>query len=426
MSSRRRVTILCPTRWDELYLLSGQRTWEASYDLQFFGTDIEASPETFDAIKFIEDAAAHVAENGSEGVVGTGDYPGCIVAAAVANRLGLRGPSPESVLKCSHKYYARLAQSSAVPDVTPDFALINPLVTNEDALTLAFPLFVKPVKSNFSKYAQHIGDQDELRRYLDSAGLREHLSMFVRPFNDLLALYGFTCDAGHVLAEQVLPGPQVTLEGFVYDHVPVMVGLVDSVKYAESLSFKRFNYPTCLDHELRARMWLIARRMVKEFGLNDTFFNIEFAYDPVRRSVHVIEINPRMSGQFAGLFESVDGVNPYEVLLAISTGNTLPPARRETKYAVATSFAMRSFRQARVVRVPQETLVRSIKGALPVTAFVAYYRQGQTLSQEPSQFDGYSYRYAILDVAGESQYSLEKHLESAIRELEFDLVLDPG
>ena len=51
-----------------------------------------------------------------DAVVSTDDFPGSTLAAALARRLGLRGPSPEAVLIAQHKYLSRQRQARAVPD----------------------------------------------------------------------------------------------------------------------------------------------------------------------------------------------------------------------------------------------------------------------------------------------------------------------
>ena len=57
-----------------------------------------------------------------DGVIGTGDYPACMLAALVAERLGLPGPSPAQIVLHSHKLYSREIQKRLVPEATPAFA----------------------------------------------------------------------------------------------------------------------------------------------------------------------------------------------------------------------------------------------------------------------------------------------------------------
>ncbi len=57
----------------------------------------------FDPIPYIDRLAA--LDGPIDGVIGTDDYLAAGVAAAVAQKRGLPGPSPEAVLLCQHKYH---------------------------------------------------------------------------------------------------------------------------------------------------------------------------------------------------------------------------------------------------------------------------------------------------------------------------------
>jgi predicted ATP-grasp superfamily ATP-dependent carboligase len=72
-------------------------------------------------------------------------------------------------------------------------------------------------------------------------------------------------------------------------------------------------------------------------GFNNSLFNIEFMYNPRARTIHIIEINPRMAAQFADLYEKVDGFNAYEVLFALAIGERPSIQLREGRYRMAAS-----------------------------------------------------------------------------------------
>ncbi len=410
---------MCPTAWDAAQLPGLPRL---SVDVETYGDDVEHNPGAFDADRFIAEAVEHLSAIGVDGVTSSGDYPGCLVAAFIARELGLPGPAPESVLRCSHKYYARLAQQAAVPEATPRFELIDPDAFDQDSLTLSFPLFVKPVKSWFSQYARRVDTFDQLRRFVDSPRLRAHLATFVRPFDQLLARFsGFTYHGGYMLAEEVLSGHQVTLEGFVQRGVMRVVGIVDSLMYRDTLSFKRFNYPSALNPRVARRMAVIAERVIAHIGFDDGLFNIELFYDERTDGVHIVEINPRMCAQFADLMQSVNGTNTYEVLLAVAAGTEPPALRRHARFRVATSYVLRSFGDATVAASPDPAKILAIKERFPVTLFTTSYRSGQRLSEVDYESDGYSYRYAVVNVAGIDRATLERDLGAVRRRLGYRL-----
>lgn len=150
------------------------------------------------------------------------------MAAALATRLGLPGPRPERVIGASHKYYSRLAQQRAAPEAVPDFALLDP--SQPDAAPpLPFPFFAKPVKGAFSVLARRIDDDAALRAYLRSAAVAEFTSDYMGIFNRLVAeLTAFEVDGRFFLAEGLLAGDLVTVEGFACEGRVEILGIVDS------------------------------------------------------------------------------------------------------------------------------------------------------------------------------------------------------
>jgi biotin carboxylase len=397
-----------------------------SYELATYGPNVEHDPSALDASFFIDDAVRALRSARVDGVTSSGDYPGCLVAAFVARELGLPGPDPDSVLRCSHKYYARLAQRAAVPEATPRFALIDPDELDEGALDLPFPLFVKPVKSWFSQYARRVESFQELRRFVRSPGVRQHLARFVRPFDELLARTpDFALHGGYMLAEELLTGSQVTLEGYCQGGTMGVVGIVDSVMYRDTLSFKRFNYPSSVSPRLARRMTVIAERVMAHIGFDNGLFNMELFYDERTDTVQIIEINPRMCAQFADLMESVNGLNTYEILAAVAAGRR-PPRRRNGRFSVATSFVLRRFSDATLTAAPDAGRIAAIRQRYPVTLFATSYEAGQRLSDVDYEFDGYSYRYAVFNVAGVDADTHERDLAAVRRQLGFRLVPAAG
>jgi biotin carboxylase len=418
-SSASRVVLVCPTTWDTAQLPTLP---PIPYEVGTYGENVEHEPSAFDADLFIDEAVRSLGSAGIDGVTSSGDYPGALVAAFIAHELGLPGPDPESVLRCSHKYYARLAQREAVPEATPRFALIDPGQLDEDSLALRFPLFVKPVKSWFSQYARRVDTFEQLRRFVRSPGVRAHLATFVRPLDQLLARYPrFAFHGGYMLAEELLTGHQVTLEGLVQGGAMHIVGIVDSVMYQGTLSFKRFDYPSSVSASVARRMTVIAERVMTYIGFDNGLFNIELFYDERTDDVHIVEINPRMCAQFADLMESVNGTNTYELLVAVAAGRRAPVLRRRARFSVATSFVLRHFTDATVAAVPDTGRIEAIRARFPVTLVSTSYRQGQHLSDIEYESDGYSYRYAVLNIAGADKESLERDLAGVRGQLGFRL-----
>ena len=71
--------------------------------------------------------------------------------------------------------------------------------------------------------------------------------------------------------------------------------------------------------------------------------------------------------------------------------------------------------------MPAEDQVRDLRRRLPVTFFAAFYRTGQHLSDVDFEFDGHSYRYAVVNLAGASRAALDRDLAAARIALAFQL-----
>jgi hypothetical protein len=418
----RRVALLCPNGWDRATLARKTGPLRSRFSVIPIGDDIEHDPASFDANAFIDATVAQCRAILIDGVTSSSDYPGILVSSFVAEELGLPGPSPKAVLTSSHKYYARLAQAMAAPEAAPSFGLVDPNALNSRSLPLTFPFFIKPVKSWFSQYAQVMQSFEQLVAYVESDGLRRQLYGFTRPFNDLLRRHdGFQIDGGYLIAEQLLTGRQVTLEGYSIDGRVGLIGIVDSIMYGHTLSFRYFGYPSgFISNEIATRMFDIAGRVMGVIGFDNGLFNIEFMYDENLDTVHIIEINPRMCGQFADMMEAVTGVNSYETLLSLAVGDEPLPGVGG-QYNVAASFALRSIGDAVVEAAPTDANLATLRELFPITSVQSFYKAGDLLSDRDFEFDGVSYRYAVVNIAGTSWRRLFEDQSTVVSLLGFSL-----
>src|SRR5262249_3460353 len=194
---------------------------------------------------------------------------------------------------------------------------------------------------------------------LDSvvARARTELPPFVAAFERMLmpeaAPPGLGNVDGHwLIAEELLGGRQCCLEGFVYKGEVTVLGIVDAYRLPNRVSFTRFQYPSRLPAAVQLAMIEIARRVVPAIGLDNTLFNIELFWDEARGHPSIIEVNSRISAQFADLFQKVDGHSTHEVLVDLALGRR--PAWRpgQGRWRVAASFVLRTDRDRLVTTVP--------------------------------------------------------------------------
>jgi hypothetical protein len=208
------------------------------------------SPQASEEIEAILGAvSAHPAGGSAD------DYHGSALAAAIAKRLGLPGPDPTVTLICQHKYLARVEQAKIVPDAVPPFALIE--VAAPLPRGLRFPLLVKPVKSFFSIGAERVDSASALAALFPRWAA---LDPFFAPLEEMLQRYtGLKIGTKRLIAEGLLKGEQVTVEGFVHKGRATIMGIVDSVMFPGTLAFSRFDYPSSLPESVQRRMALMPR-----------------------------------------------------------------------------------------------------------------------------------------------------------------------
>jgi biotin carboxylase len=400
----RTILVVCPTHRDhrELPRVSPSGVQYLFHD--YATTSLEdlicnvASHADFanDPLEEMDAIIGKVAGIGIAGVISTDDYPGSALAAAIAERLGLRGPDPGVTAMCQHKYLARLAQAKLVPEAVPPFTLIDVAESAPLPQGLRFPLFVKPVKSFFSIGAERVDSASALAALFPRWAA---LDQFFAPLDLMLQRYtGSSIGTKRLIAEGLLEGEQVTVEGFVHEGKASVMGVVDSVMFPGTLAFARFDYPSALPDNVQRRMAAIATTVMQGLGFDNGLFNIEMMYDAEADLVSIIEINPRMASQFADLYEKVDGTNSYAVLLDIAQGRAPRFTRRRGRYAFAASIVLRSFEDYVVAALPGKADLARLALDYPDIRVELLVRLGCALSAEMQ--DGHSYRYGIVNLGG--------------------------
>jgi len=351
-------------------------------------------------------------------VVSTDDYPGSALAAIVAKRLGLPGPDPRVVLVCQHKYLSRVAQARLVPDAVPPFTLIDTIEGAPLPDATSFPLFVKPVKSFFSVGAERVASRAELAALLPRW---RALDQFFLPLERMLEHHtGESIGSKRLIAEGILKGAQVTVEGYAFDGKASVMGIVDSIMFPGTIAFSRFDYPSRLPKDAQACMADIAIALMQGLGFDNGLFNIEMMYDSETGRTAIIEINPRMASQFADLYEKVDGTSSYQVLLDIAGGRAPRFTRGQGRYPFAASCVMRAFEDHLVARLPDEAEIKCLETIYLGLRVELHARLGQKLSDELQ--DGHSYRYGIVNLGGRDLIDVLGKFESVRRALGLELV----
>src|SRR5262249_14872323 len=141
-------------------------------------------------------------------------------------------------------------------------------------------------------------------------------------------------------------------DGFCVAGEVQIMGIVDSVMFPDTHTFERFEYPSRLPAGVQDRMAKIAGDAVRALGIRDGQFNVELFYHRPTDSIRLIEVNPRLSYQFADLYQYVDGSNTYDVLLDLTLGRRPSFRKRAGEFKVSASFVMRTFKGRKLRRIP--------------------------------------------------------------------------
>jgi len=362
-----------------------------------------------------------------DAVVGYWDFPVSTCLPIIRADAGLSGPTLESVLRCEHKYWSRVAQQAVIPECIPRFQAVDPF---DDAsirrLAIDFPFWIKPVKSVLSNLGFRVEDRQQLDHALSR--IRAGIARYAEPFNYVLGFARLpreiaAVDGYHCIVEAIISdGHQCTVEGFVRDGVVTCYGIVDSLREGPAASsFSRYQYPSRLPAPVRQRMERISETIMAHVGFDNSPFNIEYYWDPDTDAIRLLEINTRLSKSHAPLFRMVDGVPHYRVMLATALGEAVSMPHRQGEYPLAAKFMVRRYADARVTRVPDAEAIRAVEAAVPGTRIQVHPRLGQRLSELRDQ-DSYSYEVAVVFVGGRDEADLEAKYRRCLDLLDLQLI----
>lgn len=416
------ILILFPNEWDHVEF-SAYR-YRGKLRFVYEGFDLHKFPEnarlmTFSAERFIARMVAKYRNAGLAGVLSNEEQFGAVIAAVIAERLGLPGVPPAAILTAQHKFYARECSREVAPEATPAYTVFSPYVQHEDEVRQAFPMFVKPVKATYSILAKRVDSFAELKRHLTFKPLETWiLKKLIQPAEDLARQYTqFPLDAHQILGEEVLDGVQVTVDGYVHNGVVKIMGVVDSIMYPGTNAFQRFEYPSSLPAPIQEKMGDTVTRIVKAFGLNESLFNVEFFYNPETGDLKFIEMNPRMAYQFADLYEKVDGFNPYDILIDLTLGNPPKHHFRQGTCNHAASFVLRAFPGSELKSAPNEEHIKRIREQYPDARIMVYLKKGSSLAREYKWLG--SYRYAVFNLGAKTSQDLQQRYHQVRSQLPF-------
>ena len=412
--------------WDQSQLeKAAEDQTSPSYKFFYEGFDLFSFPGnarllTFDVFKFVDKLAKKYRSENLAGIISSNEQFGALAGALLARKLGLPGPDPKALIAAQHKYIARRILQQEVPEANVAFHVFPYTFRSAEEIPLKFPYYVKPVKAAYSVLARRVDSFAELQQHMTFHPWEQYIiKRLVRPFNDVVRkLTDFDVDAHWMIAEELIDGQQINVDGVVINGEIHILGIIDAVMYPGTDQFMRFEYPSRLppDRDQRARE--TAKRIVRALGLDHGLFNVEMRVCNETGECRLIEVNPRMAAQFSDLYEKVDGINLHDVALKIATGETPDLASGRGKYKVASSFVFRKFDGTPLTNPPGHEKLGWLREFDPDAFLALFVKTGGGLKREMKWLG--SHRYATLNMGGDSEQHLLDKFHLVKQTLEFE------
>ncbi|QIK10743.1 ATP-grasp domain-containing protein [Streptomyces sp. ID38640] len=243
---------------------------------------------------------------GFDGVITSCDYY-LPTIARVAGHLGLPGPAPEAVENACRKDATRQVLAAAgLPG--PRFAVCRDRSEAAAAAAgIGYPLVLKPVDLCAGMFVRRVDDEAELARAYR-------------------ALEGFPVNARGqrrapvVLLEELLHGPEVSVETVTFDGATEVVGVTDkSVGGAPAFIETGHMFPAPLPAADTAAAGETARQAIEALGLDGVVAHTEIKLTP--DGPRLIEVNPRPAGnRITELIRHVTGADIAAAAVDVAIG----------------------------------------------------------------------------------------------------------
>ncbi len=405
---RPRIGLLFSYDYDE----AGYARHAATHRFDGSGFDLFSFPSNarlawLDLERYAALQALRARRRGWAGVSSQNEHYGTLIAALVAEKLGLPGTPVKAILACQHKLHARRVLQQVAPEASVPAELLDARYGGPIPQGIGYPQYVKPVRAAFSVLARRVDSHAELHAHT-RFGRRELwvIRRLVEPFERLCARRLPAAGSCHrMMLEQPVAAPQFNLDGWVWEGRAHALGVVDAVMYPGTQSFMRWELPSRLPHSVQARALDVAQRFLRAVGFTQGLFNMEFFFDAASDRLSVIEFNPRLASQFSDLYLRTTGQDPHAMALAMALGRD--PAgvpRAQPQGGVAASLVYRSFAGQPPPPMPgpaaRDALLREFPDALPHT----FGKAGHALDRELKWLG--SHRYATLHLHGDDATDL--------------------
>jgi len=345
-------------------------------------------------------ARAFARELPVHGVVGVDDDT-AVIAAVVAEELGLRGNSVAAAAAARDKYQQRVLLAKAgvaVPRVE-----CYPIASDSQELArhAPYPCVLKPLRLSASR---GVIRADDAREFV--AAFRRLKAMLEEPE---VASCGEW--ARHLLVEEFIPGREVAVEGLVTEGRLRVLAIFDKPDPLDGPFFEETIYvtPSRLTPAAHQEITACTQATVTALGLRDGPIHAEIRYND--EGGWLIELAARpIGGRCSGALRFGAGVSLEEIVIRHALGMELPSLDREGQASGVMMIPVPRGGVLRHVRGVEEARAVPLVDAVEITA-----HPGQTLVPWP---EGARYPGFIF-AKGDTPEGVEAALRAAHGRLEF-------
>ena len=353
-------------------------------------------------------------------VVSNHEQFGTLAAALYAQKTGLVGPSPASIVACQHKLMMRQCMDKVAPQANIAYRVLDCAIGDKPPVLQDFPRFIKPIKAAYSVLARTCNSQQDLDELIRFSWHEQFIiNKLVAPFERIShALFPHLPSAHQMVVEEAVQAEQFNLDGYVYQGKAHLVGVVDELMYPGTQAFMRFHYPSSLPSDVQDQALAIAQALLTEVGFDNAFFNMEFFYDRATKRLSVIEFNPRLGSQLADLYRRVDGVDVYRMQMALALGHDPATVSKTlTNFSCAASFVFRRFDHAPAPTALTAQRKTRLAEQFPTSDLIEFRKSGVGLAREYKWLG--SHRYGVLHLEGRDLKDLKLRFANACAVLDW-------
>lgn len=213
------------------------------------------------------------------------------IASLAAKKLGLPGPSPQSVFKAQHKILFVRECERLLP-YFPKSIFVD-LTKKKQFVPKSYPAFIKPTRGALSIYSYMLNSSEDFHTTL------EHLKALKRSdldwFDKLLkaSLKKKYPSTNAYIVQPFMNARQYTVDGFVSEGKINIFGFTQTIYTPDRKSFIRFDHPSTIETHVKNQIVRFLQRYTKATKYNSAGFNMEFFVS--KGKIYPIEFNTRLS-----------------------------------------------------------------------------------------------------------------------------------